>query len=107
MLSVELLKFIITLKRVYWVDERKVYGQYIVGQGKDFRVKPNKTHYGIDKMLIQDAWYVVHITGQILGTYTDETLATILAKGLDGRDRMELSEEIEQMLLESSETSKK
>ena len=87
------------------MDERKVYGQYIVGLGRDFRVKPNKTHYGIDKTLIPDAWYVVHITGQILGTYTDEALATILAKGLDGRDRMELSEEIEKMLIKSSKTS--
>lgn len=80
------------------MDERKVYGQYIVGQGKNFVLKSNKTHYGFDQTLVPDAWYVVHITGQILGMYPDEGLATILAKGLDGRDRMELNEEMDKVL---------
>jgi hypothetical protein len=87
------------------VDERKVYGQYIVGQGKDFKVKPNKTHYGFDKMLISDRWYIVHITGKVLGNYDNETFASNLAKGLDKRDQLKLSEEIEKILLKSSETS--
>jgi len=92
------LKFTTTLKRVYWVDERKVYGQYIVGLGKDFRVKQNQAHYGFDKTLIPDAWYIVHITGKVLGCYTDEFLATNLAKGLDKRDQKRLSDEMDKIL---------
>lgn len=80
------------------MDDRKVYGQYIVGMGKDFKTKPNKAHYGFDATLDPSIWYVVHITGKILGSYVDEGLANILAKGLDKRDRGILTEEMEKVL---------
>lgn len=85
------------------MDDRKVYGQYIVGLGRQFRVKLNKEHYGYDKRLVPDAWYIVHISGKVLGCYSDEHLAENLAKGLDKRDQKRLSEEMDKILLKEEE----
>jgi len=80
------------------LDNCKVYGQYIVGQGKDFKVKPNKTHYGFDKTLEPETWYIVHITGKVLGLYANEMFATTLATGLDKRDQKRLADEMDRIL---------
>lgn len=80
------------------MDNRKVYGQYIVGQGKDFKVKPAKTHYGYDKTLTPDSWYIVHITGKVLGMYANEMFAQTLAIGLDKRDQKILADEMDRIL---------
>lgn len=87
------------------MDERKVYGQYIVGQGKDFKVKEPKTHYGYDKRLEPELWYIVHITGKVLGVYNNETFATSLATGLDKRDQKKLADEMDRILRGENEES--
>ena len=85
------------------MDERKVFGQYIVGQGKDFKMKKNKTHYGYDRTLDPEAWYIVHITGRVLGVYANETFAISLATGLDKRDHNKLAAEMDRILCEETE----
>ena len=89
------------------MDNRKVYGQYIVGKGNEFKVKENKIHYGYEKSLEPEMYYIVHITGKVLGMYNNETFATNLAMGLDKRDQKILSDEIEKILINSPETNKK
>lgn len=81
------------------MDRRKVFGHYIVGQGGDFRVKQLESHYGYERCLDLRLWYVVHLTGAIMGTYTDETYAISLAQGLEKRDQKKMAAEMEKVLL--------
>jgi hypothetical protein len=50
---------------------------------------------------------VHEITKAAIGMYAEEQLAINLAIGLDKRDRLHLSEEIEKILINSPETNKK
>lgn len=86
------------------MDNRKVYGQYIVGQGKDFSIKENKSGYGFDNSLDPNQWYIVHITGKIIGAYINKEWANNLAIGLDRRDRLRLADEMERILRGDTET---
>lgn len=74
-------------------------GQYIVGEGADFRVKNNHDGYGYVHELVMNNWYVVHAhTGKILGQYASYELAAKLAIGLDKTDQEKLNKEIENIL---------
>lgn len=84
------------------MDKRKVYGHYIVGQGRDFRVKEPKNGIGVLNTLQSEVWYVVHINGRVLGAYHDETFANTLAYGLDQRDQKMLADEMEKILREGN-----
>ena len=82
------------------MDERRVYGNYIVGQGKDFTVKQVKSNFGYENQLIADEWYVVHVTGKVIGcyAYTNADMAHALAMGLEQRDLKLVAEEMEKVL---------
>jgi len=96
MLNAELLKFITTLRRVY-LDNRKKFGAYLVDTGENF---------GLKNCITSSKYYVVHETTKVaIGMYAEEQLAINLAIGLEKRDQLFLSEEIEKMLIKSSETS--
>ena len=86
-------------------NARKKYGHYIVGLGGQFKMKPINSHYGYERCLIMDRWYVVHVNGMIMGSYFNEELATNLAAGLYLMDQKKLAAEIEKVLTdEATET---
>ena len=84
---------------------RKKAGNYIVGNGTDFKIDRPSNGYGYDHELNGEMYYVVHgQTGKILGRYNDEHLAIQLAKGLHATDKKKLSDEMDKVLRGEEET---
>ncbi len=78
-------------------------GKYIIGQGKDFRVKgsPPKNGIGYDHELAYNRWYIVDCTtAKIVGDYETSHHAIQCARFLHDADQLKLSNEIEKILSE-------
>jgi len=78
------------------LDKRKKFGYYLVDTGFNF---------GLKDCITSRYYYVVHQQTKVaFGMYHKEEFAINLAIGLEKKDRLLLSEEIDKLLLNSSET---
>jgi len=84
------------------LDNHKTYGYYIVGQGKDFKIKERYNYYDYERHLDPELWYIVHIDGKIVGKYESRLFAVSLAQGMNRVDQHKLDVEIERILRDES-----
>jgi hypothetical protein len=72
----------------------KVFGQYRVGLGSEFKVSPMREEYFL--------YLVVKGTSEIIGQYRSEFYAEQLAIGAHKRDMAELDEAMEKVITDDN-----